>query len=205
MLEVFHNGGYRLTAGVGRLGILHSVIELDRGIPRYYLQGLENPDELVVWNTPEIELGDELSVKIIETEQAPTEPSIRIVRKPGHERSSVGGFLDIVGKHDHVLASPSEYLTSTLVDGRSTTKAIKVFHNGQHAVTAGIPGNAGYLDWFVEFYSVMLNHILKGIDCQASEHVEWSTPTIRVGDEVRVRIVETEEIAAASRRFGTHG
>ena len=125
-LEVFHNGGYRLTAGEG---VWHSPFghRAHRGIPRYYLQGLENPDELVVWNTPEIELGDELSVKIIETEQAPTEPSIRIVRKPGHERSSVGGFLDIVGKHDHVLASPSEYLTSTLVDGRSTTKSDQGF------------------------------------------------------------------------------
>jgi hypothetical protein len=204
-LEVSRNGDYRLTAGLGRLGILHSFVELDRGIPKYYLQGWDGPDELVVWSTPEIEVGDELRVKIIETEQAPTEPSFRGIRSLARERSSSTGYYDIVGKFYHALANPSEYLTSTLADGTSATKALEVFQNGQYALTAGIPGNAGYVDWYVEIHTLILNHILKGIDCQTSEHVDWSTPRIRAGDEVMVRIIETEQISTVTRRFGTHG
>jgi hypothetical protein len=202
-LEVSHNSDYRLTAGLRLLGILHSFVELDRGTPKYYLQGWESPDELVVWSTPEIEVGDELKVKITKTDQAPTEPSFRGTRSLAQEQSGAGAFYDIVAKYYHALANPSEYLTSTLADGTSATKALEVYQNGQYVLTAGIPGNAGYLDWYVEIHAGLLNHFVKGIDCRTSEHVDWSTPRRRVGDELAVRIIETEQISTASRRFGT--
>jgi hypothetical protein len=204
-LEVFLNGRYLLTAGL-HVGFLHSFVELDRGVPRYFLQGgdftLRNKGELVFWSTPEINVGDEVAVRIIENDQAPTEPSFRGGPRQLAERSSGGGYHDVVGTYYDALANPSQYLTSAQATGGLATRALEVFHNGLYVVTAGIAGNAGYIDWFVEIHGGLLNHVVRGIDFKTNEHVDWQLPPRWVGDEVGVRIIETEQISPASRRFG---
>jgi hypothetical protein len=146
-----------------------------------------------------------VTVRIIETQQAPTELAFRGAPSQVGERSSGGTFYNIVRKYYHALANPSEYVRFSSAEGGSATKALEVFHNRRYAVAAGIPGNAGYVDWFVENHCGLLNHILKGIDCKTSEHVVWSTPRIQVGDEVGGRIIETEQISPATRRFSAEG
>jgi hypothetical protein len=74
--ETSFNGRHLSTAGIGHmLGILHSIVELDRGIPGYYLQGRDGrTNEYLAWSAPKIEVRDRITVRIIETEQIPPAP-----------------------------------------------------------------------------------------------------------------------------------
>jgi hypothetical protein len=82
--------------------------------------------------------------------------------------------------------------------------AFEVFVNGKRICVAGI-GTNGVL-------SVNITHLpfrrrketrlyVGGLNTPANEHVRWKQPMLRVGDEVRVKVIETETVDKPSKRF----
>jgi hypothetical protein len=86
-------------------------------------------------------------------------------------------------------------------------KAFKVFLNGEQIRTAGI-GPHGVLSAIVNWVGGGLDRAdeghfhmhLGGLDCRTDEHVRWPVPELKVGDEISILIVETNEVDAESER-----
>jgi hypothetical protein len=86
-------------------------------------------------------------------------------------------------------------------------KAFAVFVNGQQVCTAGIGPDGvltAILDWVGggprQTPEGLFGLHVGGLDSQTDEHVDWSVPEVGVGDEVTIRIVETEDIDPEARR-----
>jgi hypothetical protein len=69
-IELYINGRYLLTAGVGWDGLLLPSIAYSRGEFRLHIGGIDrDTDEHVDWSVPEIGVGDEITFKLVETDQ----------------------------------------------------------------------------------------------------------------------------------------
>ena len=106
--EVFINGRHLATAGIGNtLGVLHSIVELDRGVPGYFLQGWDGrTDEYLAWSSRKIELGDQITVKIIETEQTPQTPYRWSTGSRKGETSDGARYLSLRKTYEDAAACP---------------------------------------------------------------------------------------------------
>ena len=81
-------------------------------------------------------------------------------------------------------------------------KAFEVYLNGKHLVTAGIRHNNGILYSLTEMhFGGMLSYMLWGNDLTTKERVEWALPDVKAGDEITVKIVETDRISPEHRRW----
>jgi hypothetical protein len=85
-------------------------------------------------------------------------------------------------------------------------KAFRVFINAQVVCTAGVGGD-GVLSASVSWIGAergdaegrMLLYV-GGLDRRTNEHVRWAVPNLRVGDEVSVLVVESEQVDPAHDR-----
>jgi hypothetical protein len=71
-------------------------------------------------------------------------------------------------------------------------RAFEVSLNGQYQLTAGLVGDAGILYWVVENLGTILNDFVSGFDIKSAKHVCWWEPHGQVGDNVTVKIIESE-------------
>jgi hypothetical protein len=86
-------------------------------------------------------------------------------------------------------------------------KAFEVFVNGRRVCMAGV-GPDGVLSAILDWVGGGPRHPAEGsfdlhvggLDSRTDEHVDWSVPEVGVGDEVTIRIVETEDIDPEARR-----
>lgn len=82
-------------------------------------------------------------------------------------------------------------------------RAFEVHLNGKKVCTAGLPRDC--------VLTAIVNHVsnpgegfgltVGGLNCAIDEHVRWKNARLRVGDEVRVKIVETDSVDRPSKRF----
>jgi hypothetical protein len=71
-LEVHLNGNKLCTAGIGKDGVLNTLVDVVGRAENYYemgmrLAGLAN-DEFLIWARSELRVGDELRIRIVEDE-----------------------------------------------------------------------------------------------------------------------------------------
>ena len=86
-------------------------------------------------------------------------------------------------------------------------KAFVVSLNGQPFVTAGV-GDDGVvatgLTWVggspPHSAEGMLHLHVGGVDRRTGEHVNWSVPAIGVGDEITIKIIETDQASPVDSR-----
>jgi hypothetical protein len=86
-------------------------------------------------------------------------------------------------------------------------KAFVVTVNGQRLCTAGI-GSDGVLTAIINWVgggpqrdeAGDFGFHVGGLDSRTGEHVDWTTPQLKVGDLVTVEIVEAEEVDPETRR-----
>jgi hypothetical protein len=83
-------------------------------------------------------------------------------------------------------------------------KAFVVFVNGERLCTAGI-GDNGVLSAIVNWVGRSdeagdLSMLLGGLDSNSDETVTYPTPSLRVGDEVSILIVDTDHVDPPERR-----
>jgi len=86
-------------------------------------------------------------------------------------------------------------------------KAFVVTVNGRRLCTAGI-GLDGVLTTIVNWVGSgtqrdsggHFGFHVGGLDSRTGEHVNWTTPQLKVGDRVTVEIVEVEEVDPEARR-----
>jgi hypothetical protein len=87
-------------------------------------------------------------------------------------------------------------------------KAFVISLNGQPFVTAGV-GDDGTLTTNVTWVGCSppslaeggLGLLVHGIDARSGERVRWSVPEIGVGDEVTIKIIETNQVSPEDKRF----
>jgi hypothetical protein len=86
-------------------------------------------------------------------------------------------------------------------------KAFVVTVNGQRLCTAGIGPN-GVLSAGIHWVGGGPNRDAEGIfgfhvgglDSRTSEHVDWTTPELKVGDSITLEIIEADEVDPEARR-----
>ena len=89
-------------------------------------------------------------------------------------------------------------------------KALEVFINGHRLCLAGV-GKNGVLSTIVNWTSTDNLGIhdcdmsVGGMDCDTGEHLHWNVPSIGVGTEVLVRIVEAENVDPPDRGVSPRG
>jgi hypothetical protein len=90
-------------------------------------------------------------------------------------------------------------------------KAFEVSLNGQRLCTAGA-GDDGVLATGITWVggspprpASELTFRVGGIDSATGEYLDWPVPQVNVGDEITIRIVETESIDPANRRPKAEG
>jgi hypothetical protein len=86
-------------------------------------------------------------------------------------------------------------------------KAFRVTVNSKPVCTAGI-GAVGVLHVIVswlrrkgERLDGEFDFSVGGLDTASEEHVRWSVPQIGLGDEIMIRVVESDEIDTPSKRY----
>ena len=87
-------------------------------------------------------------------------------------------------------------------------KAFAISLNGQHLVTAGV-GDDGSLTTNITWVGCSppslaeggLGLLVHGIDARSGERVRWSVPEIGVGDEITIKIIETNQVSPEDERF----
>jgi hypothetical protein len=84
-------------------------------------------------------------------------------------------------------------------------KAFEVFINGHFVCRAGI-GDDGVLTAIVHWLGskddlddTFLS--VGGMDSATNEHLDWTVPTIGVGSEIMVRIIETDAVDPPAKRY----
>jgi hypothetical protein len=87
-------------------------------------------------------------------------------------------------------------------------RAFKVYRSGKRLCLAGLPGaylpSACVLTAIIDHVSIRgheLTFTVGGLSVAIGEHVRWRRWRLRAGDEVRVRIVESESADAPRTRF----
>jgi hypothetical protein len=94
-------------------------------------------------------------------------------------------------------------------------KALEVYVNGRHIATAGI-GDDGVVATGISWVggasprpaSGRFDFHLGGVDGRTGEHVEWAVPSVGVGDEISIKIIEADQVSLEHRRHvfdGTPG
>ena len=91
-------------------------------------------------------------------------------------------------------------------------KAYEVYLNGQYLLTAGT-GSTGVLTSVIAWTTVSppaapggeFHFHVGGVDGQTGEHVDYSVPKVQVGDEIRIKIVETDRVTPEDRRYVFNG
>ena len=90
-------------------------------------------------------------------------------------------------------------------------KGFEIYVNGQHLITAGI-GDDGFLTssltWVGSTAPKPASHLhlhVGGTDHRTSEQVNWSVPSVGVGDEITIKIIETDQITPEHRRYKPDG
>jgi hypothetical protein len=86
-------------------------------------------------------------------------------------------------------------------------KAFVVHLNGQPFVTAGV-GHDGVLTTNIVWVGGApprpaegrLHLQVGGLDSRTGEHLRWSVPEIRVGDEITIKIIETDQVTPEDSR-----
>jgi hypothetical protein len=94
----------------------------------------------------------------------------------------------------------------------ASMKAFEVYVNGQHLLTAGI-GDDGVLASGITWVggaaprpaTGRIDFRVGGVDGPTGEHIDWSVPTLGVGDEVKIRIIESDQVTPEHRRFKPDG
>ena len=87
-------------------------------------------------------------------------------------------------------------------------KAFVISLNGQPFVTAGV-GDDGTLTTNITWIGCSppsladggLGLLVHGIDARSGERVRWSVPEIGVGDEITIKIIETDQVSPEDERF----
>jgi hypothetical protein len=86
-------------------------------------------------------------------------------------------------------------------------KSFNIHVNGKPCCTAGI-GPSGVLHVIVNWVRRKgepkegeFDLSVGGLDTTTEEHVRWSAPRIRVGDEITIRVVESDKIDPPARRY----
>jgi hypothetical protein len=195
--EVSLNGQYQLTAGIGhRDGVLYSMLLLDQGVLRYELCGWDaKTAEIIVWPVPEIQVGDLLSIKLIETEGI-TRSSFRLkVGSRDAADPARNPLVSLKKKYMDAAAQAQDRPDADAAEVVAPDKRFELSHNGQYQFTAGLAGDAGILYWVVENLSTILNDFVSGFDVGIARHVCWWGPHAQVGDNVTVKIIESEYIS----------
>ena len=91
-------------------------------------------------------------------------------------------------------------------------KAYEIHLNGQYLLTAGT-GVKGILSTIVTWTTVSppaapggeFHFHVGGVDRETGEHVDYSVPTLKVGDEVKIKIIETDQVTSEARRYVPNG
>jgi hypothetical protein len=85
-------------------------------------------------------------------------------------------------------------------------KAFEVYLNGRHLLTAGI-GEDGVLTTIVNWVGgtpprpvSRFDFSVGGLDSTTGEHVRWSVPSVGVGDEVTVKVVDADQVSPVESR-----
>ena len=166
-LEVSQNGRCVFTAGIGRLlGVVWSVLELERGVPDYFLQAWDcsaDHAECIAWPVPLVRLGDQIGIKIIEIDQPPAAP----FRWRSGDRGAVppagARWTHLRKKWQDAVARSPDHRATDPGDERPMMTGFALSHNGQYELTAATPGDDAYLYWVVEIHGGLLNHIMRGV------------------------------------------
>lgn len=82
-------------------------------------------------------------------------------------------------------------------------RAFEVYVNGKKLCTAGLPPNS-VLTTNINHVSItdeLFGVTVGGLNCATDEHVRWRNTRLRVGDEVRVKIVEADSVDRPRKRF----
>jgi hypothetical protein len=83
-------------------------------------------------------------------------------------------------------------------------KAFVIHRNGEQLCTAGI-GTDGVLSAMVNWVSREgksdFHMDVGGLDSATDEHVRWDLPDIDIGDEITIRLVETDAIDQPAQRY----
>ena len=109
--EVSKNGRYLLTAGIGVEGVIVAGVNWTGSSPprpvggefSFHVGGLDSDTgESVVWSVPKVGVGDEITVKIVETDQISPEHRRGIINLsvPGESREDTAKRLDAEGWGD---------------------------------------------------------------------------------------------------------
>ena len=84
-------------------------------------------------------------------------------------------------------------------------KAFEVYLNGNRLWTAGV-GDDGVLATGLTWVggnpprpSSRMDFRVGGVDVGSDERLDWPTPPIGVGDEITIRIIETDRVDPANR------
>ncbi len=85
--SVYHNGKRVCTAAIGKSGVLSAIVNWVGGLHdreehfHIHVGGLDSSsDEFIDWPTPEIGLGDEITIRILDVDD-PDTPSRRRTRE----------------------------------------------------------------------------------------------------------------------------
>jgi hypothetical protein len=87
----------------------------------------------------------------------------------------------------------------------ASMRAFEVYLHGKKLCMAGLPGDcvlAAMID-HVSMSGGELSLRVGGLSVAAGEHVRWRSRRLRVGDEVRVKIVESESADASRKTLPT--
>jgi hypothetical protein len=87
--------------------------------------------------------------------------------------------------------------------------ALEVFVNGHQVCLAGV-GEEGVLsaivDWVNSPHSEAATNLsVGGLDSNTGEHLHWDVPSIGIGAEVLVRVVEASVVDPPGRRYRLQG
>jgi hypothetical protein len=81
--------------------------------------------------------------------------------------------------------------------------AFEIYINGQRLCLAGV-SNAGVFSAIIEYLGGDEEHLLLdvgGLLIPEGEHVSWRVMSLSVGDDVRIRILESDKVDAPTERF----
>ena len=90
--------------------------------------------------------------------------------------------------------------------GGGKMRAFEVYVNGRYLLTAGVRDGvlSGGITWAGRSSPHLTsgNYILHvgGIDGDIDEHVNWSVPELGLGDEITIKLIESDQISPADRR-----
>ncbi|WP_437651039.1 hypothetical protein [Sorangium sp. So ce362] len=215
-----------LSIVVGRnAGSLQALIE-DGDM---HISGMDSDRrEYFFWSSPRLRVGDEIGIEILEADRGDP-PSRRIPHTESylglnllHARAALGAFTgsmlrDPRGQLATIARSIRDILsrTATAIMSRAlripaarAERALCVELNSRRLCIAGVPRRGHVMTliaWAGSEGKRTYSHFLfsvHGRDARTDEHLDWSRPTLAVGDHVSIRIARSIEHDAPTRRAG---